>query len=247
MIGSLKCFLTGFAPAAIRWAKPLIEHVNVKPVNAIGQLLGHQLLHRFQIARVQAEASDPTTGRINHLVLGMILQKMSGLLHDAVGDDGKSGFFRFVHGFSQNITLAESGAFTSNLRIVISPVPIACPDHKVLRTCRDTLADNIAATEVTRVGDICRFAIAKLRSGRSDLHTDQGCCVPRLLARLRDSRLACRNSIRASGRLIAGDCCRQGEAEANEDEHVESLHAQIPLSSHGISSRDTRPRQPQYT
>ena len=87
----------GFAPAAVGRAESLVQHVDVEPIDAVGQLLGDDAFHRFEITGVQAEAANGLAVRAPHFPFGMRLQKMPRLLNHAVGDDRKLLFPGLVY------------------------------------------------------------------------------------------------------------------------------------------------------
>ena len=80
--------LAGFTPAAVGLAESLVEHVDVKSVDSVGQLLGNDLLHRFQVARVEAEAANRIAVRRHAFATRDVrARKCASLLHDAVRNE----------------------------------------------------------------------------------------------------------------------------------------------------------------
>ena len=78
---------TVLAPAAIRRTETLIQHIDVETGDAVGKLLGHDLLHYVEVAAVVTESADPVAGRIAHRELRVLAQVVPILLHHAVGND----------------------------------------------------------------------------------------------------------------------------------------------------------------
>ena len=175
--------MTVWAPAAVRRAETLVEHVNVKAVNAVGELLGDDLLHRFKITGVETEAADGLAVRAAHFPFRMRLEEMTGLLDDAVSDNGEPMLARLIGGVPQRVAYTEPGRLRQQNRIVIGIIAVAHPEHKVLAVCRHGAADNFASVEPRAVAHIVRAAIAELRAGRANLQADAAVSKPRCCGR----------------------------------------------------------------
>ena len=167
----LKHLAAGAAPATVRRPEPLVHHVNVKPVNAIGQLFRHNGLHGFQIAGVVTKPSNRRAIYITHFVFRMRLQEMAALLYHTIGNHGHVVFGGFVHNFAQRIALSQSRCFGQQCGIVIGVIAVAHPHHQIFTVCLDTVPDNIRTVETGAIPLVFRVTMAKLCAGWSHFHT----------------------------------------------------------------------------
>jgi hypothetical protein len=176
------------APAAVGRAEALVEHVDVESIDAVGQLLGNDLLHGVEIPGVQAEAADGSVVHATHFPLGMCLEEMPALLHDAVGDDRQIVLASLVHRLAQRVTRAKPGSLGQRLRVIVGVIAVAHPEHQVLAVCGDGAAHNLASIEARAVSRVVRVAMAELRARRADLHADEVAFEPRLLGGMGEQR-----------------------------------------------------------
>ena len=89
----LELLAAAVAPAAVGRPEALVEHVDVESGHAVGQLLGEELFHHLEVARVEAKPVDGFAVGRPCPELGMGIEKMPPLLHDAIGDQGKAALF----------------------------------------------------------------------------------------------------------------------------------------------------------
>ena len=70
----------------------------MEAVDAVGQLLGKDSLHPFQVARVETEYPERLSVDLAGEKLGMSIEKLPTLLHDTVNDQRHLLSVRFGHG-----------------------------------------------------------------------------------------------------------------------------------------------------
>jgi hypothetical protein len=103
-----KLSATRIAPATVRLSKSLIQHIDMKASDPVGKLFCDDLLHRFQVPRVEAKPPQGIPVRVPHLPLWVLLEKMTGLLDDCVRNDGQSMFRCFFERIAKRIAIAKA-------------------------------------------------------------------------------------------------------------------------------------------
>lgn len=89
--------------------QPLIEHVDVKAVDPVRELLSQNLLHHLDVTRIQTEPPDRLAVGPSHFPLWMRLEQVPALLHDAIGNQRKAMFPGLVDGLPQRIAISQTG------------------------------------------------------------------------------------------------------------------------------------------
>ena len=140
----------GIAPAAVGRAEVRIGHIHVKSAHAVGQLLGNQLLHHFQVARIEAVAADRRAVAIACLKFGVAVEETPAGLNHAVCHQRERMFPGFLDGFPQRVAVAQPRRFRQQLRVVVGVITVPRPNHQVLAVRGDAMPHDLAAVELAQ-------------------------------------------------------------------------------------------------
>ncbi len=174
----LKLLLAGRAPAPVRGDEALVRHVQLDPVDPVGELFGDQLLYVFKITGPEADPLDGLAVGGHHPPLRMPSERFRAILKATVGHDRQAKLVPFLYRLAQDVAAPKSGRLGLVFRVVIDALAIPDPDRQKLTAGLFAAPRYFAPVELRRISRVVRVE-AGLRSRGVNVHAHPRSLEPR--------------------------------------------------------------------